>query len=275
MSPIRAEHIRDSVEWVRARMPGAPEVALVLGSGLGDYADGLPRRNSFSTADIPHYPVSTVEGHRGALVFAELGGRRLLALQGRIHLYECNDLTMVLYPILVAAGLGVTTLVVTNAAGGINRQFAPGDLMLITDQIDLMLERMPAGIPSSGRIRLYDETLTGRAEELALKRGIPVKRGVYAGVKGPSYETAAEVAMIHRLGGDAVGMSTVKEVLCASELGMRVLGISCITNKATGIGSARLDHAEVRDVAGRVRRDFALLLTDVIQGLGPAAKSSR
>ena len=255
-------------------MPRTPEVALVLGSGLGDYADGLTGRTSFPTADIPHYPVSTVEGHRGALVFAELGGRSLLAFQGRIHLYECNDQTMVLTPILIAAGLGVTTLVVTNAAGGINREFAPGDLMLITDQIDLMLERMPAGIPSSRHVRLYDENLTARAEELALKRGIPVRRGVYAGVKGPSYETAAEVEMIHRFGGDAVGMSTVKEVLCASELGMKVLGISCITNKATGIGAARLDHAEVREVAGRVRRDFALLLTDVIQDLGPAVKNS-
>jgi purine-nucleoside phosphorylase len=256
-------------------MPGTPDVALVLGSGLGDYADGLPGRTSLPTADIPHYPVSTVEGHRGALVFAELGGRRLLAFQGRIHLYECNDLTMVLYPIFVAAGLGVKALVVTNAAGGINRQFTPGDLMLITDQIDLMFERLPAGTPSARRTGLYDDVLTGRAEDLARKRGIPVRRGVYAGVKGPSYETTAEVEMIHRLGGDAVGMSTVKEVLCASELGMTVLGISCITNKATGIGSARLDHAEVRDVAGRVRRNFALLLTDIIQALGPVSKNLR
>jgi purine-nucleoside phosphorylase len=275
MNRIPAEHIRASVAWIRERMPGTPDVALVLGSGLGDYADGLPGRTSLPTADIPHYPVSTVEGHRGALVFAELGGKKLLAFQGRIHLYECNDLTMVLYPILVAAGLGVRALVVTNAAGGINRQFAPGDLMLITDQIDLMFERLPAGVPSARHTRLYDETLTGRAEELARKRGIPVRRGVYAGVKGPSYETAAEVEMIHRLGGDAVGMSTVKEVLCASELGMTVLGISCITNKATGIGSAPLDHAEVRDVAGRVRRDFALLLTDIIQALGQVSMNSR
>lgn len=275
MTPQRTDQLRASVDWVRERLPVPPDVALVLGSGLGDYADGLPGRISLPTRDIPHYPVSTVEGHRGALVFAELGGKRLLAFQGRIHLYECDDLTMVLYPIRVAAALGVPALIVTNAAGGINRQFAPGDLMLITDQIDLMFERMPAATPSSRHTGLYDAVMTARAEELARKRGIPVRRGVYAGVKGPSYETAAEVEMVHRLGGDAVGMSTVKEVLCASGLGMKVLGISCITNKATGIGSARLDHAEVRDVAGRVRRDFALLLTDVIQTLGPASKSLR
>jgi purine-nucleoside phosphorylase len=267
MTRVPAEHIQASVDWVRGRMPATPDVALVLGSGLGDYADGLSRRTFFPATDIPHYPVSTVEGHRGALVFAELGGRTVLALQGRIHLYECNDLTKVLYPILVAAGLGVRTLVVTNAAGGINRLFVPGDLMLITDQIDLMLERMPAGMAPSRRTRLYDEGLTRRAEELASARRIPVRRGVYAGVTGPSYETAAEVAMISRIGGDAVGMSTVKEVICASALGIRVLGISCITNKATGIGSAKLDHSEVRDVAGKVRRDFALLLTDVIRAL--------
>ena len=275
MTQATREHIHESIAWIRSRVPEPPEVALVLGSGLGDYADGLPRRTSLPTSAIPHYPVSTIEGHKGALVFGELGGRKLLALQGRIHFYECNDLSSVLYPIEVAAGLGAKTLIVTNAAGGINRHLVPGDLMLITDQIDLTFALMRQSSAASRRISLYDEELTTIAEAEALKRGITVKRGVYAGMKGPSYETAAEVEMVHRIGGDAVGMSTVKEVVLAARLGMKVLGISCITNKATGIGAAKLDHTEVRDVAGKVTRDFSLLLTDVIHALEQAATSSR
>jgi len=174
---------------------------------------------------------------------------------------------MVLFPIAVAAELGAGTLVVTNAAGGINRQFIPGDLMLISDQIDLTFHA--PGIPGvrGGKREMFDAGLTEQASRLAAARGLPIRRGVYAAVKGPSYETAAEVEMIHRLGGDAVGMSTVKEVALASALGMKVLGISCITNKATGIGSARLDHDEVRDVAARVSVHIGALLTDCISHL--------
>ena len=253
----------DSVRFLRSKLPAPPDIALVLGSGLGDYAESLPHRIIFPSGGIPSYPRSTVPGHKGQIVFAEIAGRKLIAFQGRIHLYECNDLPMVLYPIAVAAELGAGTLVVTNAAGGINRQFAPGDLMLITDQIDLTFHSQ--GIPGERGVReKFDSGLTERASRLAAVRGLPVRRGVYAAVKGPSYETAAEVEMIHRLGGDAVGMSTVKEVALASALGMSVLGISCITNKATGIGSSKLNHEEVTEVARRVKIHFAELLTDCI-----------
>ncbi len=257
----------ESVRFLRSQLPAPPDIALVLGSGLGDYAESLPRSIIIPSAGIPSYPKSTVPGHKGQIVFAELAGRNLIVFQGRMHLYECNDLSRVLFPIAVAAELGAGTLIVTNAAGGINRQFAPGDLMLITDQIDLTFQA--PGIPGDrrGNRDLYDHELTEHASRLASARGLSVQRGVYAAVKGPSYETAAEVEMIHRLGGDAVGMSTVKEVAFASALGMRVLGISCITNKATGIGSSKLDHEEVTEVAGRVKINFADLLTDCISGM--------
>ena len=254
----------EAVRFLRSKIPASPDIALVLGSGLGDYAESLPHRLIFPSGAIPSYPRSTVPGHKGQIVCAELAGRNLIAFQGRIHLYECNDISMVLFPIAVAAGLGAGTLIVTNAAGGINRQFAPGDLMLITDQIDLTLHSTGIG-GDRGRIRnLYDGRLTEHASRLAAVRGLPVRRGVYAAVRGPSYETAAEVEMIHRLGGDAVGMSTVKEVALASSLGMRVLGISCITNRATGTGGSKLNHQEVTEVARSVKVSFENLLTDCI-----------
>jgi purine-nucleoside phosphorylase len=254
----------DSVRFLRSKLPAPVDIALVLGSGLGDYAESLPRRLIIPSGGVPSYPRSTVPGHTGQIVFANLAGRNVIAFQGRMHLYECNDLSMVLFPIIVAAELGAGTLVVTNAAGGINRQFSPGDLMLITDQIDLTFHA--PGIPGKrqGTRDLFDPDMREHASRLAAVRGLPLRRGVYASVKGPSYETAAEVEMIHRLGGDAVGMSTVKEVALAGALGMKVLGISCITNKATGIGSSKLNHEEVTEVARKVKMHFADLLTDCI-----------
>jgi purine-nucleoside phosphorylase len=257
----------EAVAYLRSRLPAPPQIALVLGSGLGEYAESLPGSLTFPSGEIPSYPRSTVPGHKGRIVFAEIGGRSLIAFQGRIHLYECNDLSMVLFPIAVAAGLGARTLVVTNAAGGINRQFTPGDLMLITDQIDLTLHAETIPGERGWKREMFDPVLTEHASLLATERGLPVRRGVYAAVKGPSYETAAEVEMIYRLGGDAVGMSTVKEVAFASRLGMKILGISCITNKATGIGTTKLNHDEVTQVAEKVRTNFAHLLTDCISDM--------
>jgi purine-nucleoside phosphorylase len=242
MNPFASRPYDESVRFLQGKLPGAPDVALVLGSGLGDYAERLPGRLTFPSGAIPSYPRSTVPGHRGQIVFAELAGKKLIAFQGRFHLYECNDIAIVLFPVALAAALGARTLIVTNAAGGINRLLSPGDLMLITDQIDMTLHS--PGIPLRGGVTrdLYDRDLAEHASALAAARGLPLRRGVYAAVKGPSYETAAEVEMLHRLGGDAVGMSTVKEVALAAALGMRVLGISCITNKATGIGGSKLNH---------------------------------
>jgi purine-nucleoside phosphorylase len=264
------QHIQESVAFVRGVTDLRPTIGLVLGSGLGDFADTLPGNVSIDAASIPHYPASTVEGHRGRLVFSRLpSGTITLAFQGRVHFYESRNIDTVTFPLRLAYALGVRTLLITNAAGGINREFSPGDLMLITDQLNFTWEntlRTITGPSRTGR-QLYDPVLRERAEAIASSLGLQIRTGIYAGVKGPSYETAAEVEMIRRVGGDVVGMSTVFEVHLASAHGMRVLGISCITNKATGTGGGKLNHREVTDVANRVRHDFALLLNEILQQL--------
>ncbi len=270
MDPLQ-RHISESVSFIQGKTSQRPSVGLVLGSGLGDFADTLPGAIPIATSAIPHYPASTVVGHKGRLVFSTLGsGLSVVAFQGRVHFYESRDVRTVVFPIHLAHALGVRVLLITNAAGGINREFSPGDLMLISDQLNLTWVNSLRSLGDRMRTkdRLYDAELLARAARTAARFGIRLKTGVYAGVKGPSYETAAEVEMIRRLGGDVVGMSTVLEVHVASMLGMRVLGISCITNKATGIGETRLSHQEVTEVANRVRHDFALLLNGILQALG-------
>ena len=262
------EKLQASTEYVRSRLPSSPAVAAVLGSGLSDLFDTLPVAVSFPTSRIPHFPVGSVEGHKGMLLVLKLDGRDLLVFQGRTHFYEHRDTDAVLYPVYLAESLGVRTLVVTNAAGGVNRAFKAGDIMIITDQINLTGLRLTWEETRSGtRSQLYSPTLIDKTVTLASSVGVEVKTGVYVGVKGPSYETAAEVEMIRRMGGDAVGMSTVLEVEFASTRGIEVLGISCITNLATGISSARLSHHEVTEAANRVKKNLALLLTSTITDL--------
>lgn len=258
-----------AVAAIQEHAPFQPEIAVVLGSGLGGFTESLSCNAVIQTESIPGYPRSTVEGHRGELVFCTASGRRLLAFRGRVHFYESGDVNALLFPIRVAAALGARILIITNAAGGVNRTFVPGDLMLISDHIDLTGETCPEPGGSKTNGAPYDQQLVRIAENTANQIGVRVVRGVYAGVKGPSYETAAEIEMIHRIGGDAVGMSTVLEVALASSLGMRVLGISCITNKATGTSSAKLSHEEVTIVANQVREQFSRLLTHVIKALPP------
>jgi purine-nucleoside phosphorylase len=237
----------------------------VLGSGLGDFADGLWDKVVFDTGAIPRYPRSSVAGHKGRIVFGRTGRRDVLVFQGRLHFYECGDLSIVLHPVHVAAALGVKTLIVTNAAGGVNRSFRPGDLMLIEDQINMTFEHLPGAAAGEQTVDLFSPRLRRIAMEAAGRRGISLRTGVYAGVKGPSYETAAEVEFLRRVGADAVGMSTVFETRRAVRLGMEVLGLTCITNLATGIGAERLSHAEVTEVGLKVRKVFGGLLEDVIE----------
>lgn len=261
-------HIDQAVSFIRERIPSRPDLAVILGSGLGGFADALRDPVTVPSHEIPHYPRSTVEGHKGELVFGMLGSKRVLAVRGRVHFYESGSLDTVLFPVRILAALGTRTLVITNAAGGVNRTFIPGDLMVLSDQLNLTGMGLPAGAPRDrGTADYYDPSLRRLALETAERLGIRVVTGSYAGVKGPSYETAAEVEMVHRLGGDAVGMSTVMETAMAVALGMSVLGISCITNKATGTSSAKLDHAEVTEVANRVKEHFALLLREIIAGI--------
>jgi purine-nucleoside phosphorylase len=257
--------IGEAVAYLRTRIPVTPDVAVILGSGLGGFAEALTDQTAVQSSQIPHYPHSTVEGHKGELVFGKLGSKRVLAVRGRVHFYETGDLDTVLFPVRLIAELGIPELVITNAAGGINRTFVPGDLMVITDQLNMTGMALPPDITmeTPGK-RFYDPELSALVLETAAGLGLRVVAGVYAGMKGPSYETGAEVEMLHRLGGDAVGMSTVLETALASALGLRVLGITCITNKATGTSPAKLDHSEVTAVANRVREHFSVLLSNVV-----------
>ena len=261
------QHILESITFIRRTSALEPEIALVLGSGLGEFADSVNPASSIPTPEIPHYPRSTVAGHKGRLILGTLRGKSVVALQGRVHFYESGSADSVRYPVRTVHALGAKVLIVTNAAGGVNRDYVPGDLMLIADQMNLAGRVSP--LPERDRHQgpVYDVELLRLAEEASERLGMRVRRGVYAGMRGPSYETGAEVEMVHRLGSDAVGMSTVLEVELAVSLGMRVLGISCITNKATGVGDNKLNHDEVTVVANRVKDNFGRLLTEIIGSL--------
>ncbi|MBI4811093.1 MAG: purine-nucleoside phosphorylase, partial [Ignavibacteriales bacterium] len=248
--------------FIRRQINIRPKIAIILGSGLGEFAESISKPIIIKTNTIPHYPCSTVEGHKGNLIFGRLKKVSTLIFQGRVHFYETGDINTVLYPIRVAASLGIKTMLITNAAGGINRSFKPGDLMLIKDQINLTFENSLTNTRRhSIHEPLYDSSLQEIIRNVAHIKQIHLKEGIYCGIKGPSYETAAEVEMIQRMGADAVGMSTVNEVTLATALGIRVASISCITNLSTGILNQKLTHEEVTDVASMVRQTFSELVS--------------
>jgi purine-nucleoside phosphorylase len=253
---------------VALRLPSdASPVAVILGSGLGAFAERLASATSVPFEKLPGFPAPTVPGHRGRLVAGELAGVPVLALQGRIHGYEGYDAPTVAFPARVLGVLGSRALVVTNAAGGVNPDFAPGDLMRIADHLDLS-GRNPLIGPNEDALgprfpdlsRAYDPRLAEALEAAARESKIALRRGVYAHLPGPSYETPAEVRMLRLLGADAVGMSTVPEVIVAAHQSVPCCGISCITNAAAGISQTPLSHEEVVEVAKRVEGTFAQLL---------------
>jgi purine-nucleoside phosphorylase len=257
-----SDDVRAAAEYIRRGTPLRPRAALVLGSGLGEFAETLRDGVTFRSSDIPDYPLSTVEGHKGSVVLGNVGNLPLLCFQGRTHFYETRNVAGVLFPVRLAHELQTQLFVVTNAGGGVNRQLEPGDLMAISDQVDLTGIRMEEALPPAfihGPV--FDRELIARLEYVAARLGIRITRGIYVGVRGPSYETAAEIEMITRLRGDAVGMSTVLETAAAARFGMRVLGISCITNKATGLSPHRLHHTEVTEVANAIKTDFSRLIS--------------
>ena len=259
----------ESVDYVTRTVSAPVCLAVVLGSGLGGFADSLPAPKVIETRDIPHFPRSGVIGHRGRLVFSSPDAVATLVFQGRSHIYESGDPEQAVYPIQVARRLGAQLIILTNAAGGVNRNFVPGDLMAITDQINLTgIPAFKAGIAGMRRGSPYSSRLLKRADEVAGDLCIRLHHGVYVGVKGPSYETPAEVNMVLRLGGDAVGMSTVLEAELGASLGMRVLGISCITNMASGIRLQKLDHREVTSIGERIETAFTAFLRGIIKTLG-------
>ncbi len=273
-SPYGADAARRAADAVRGRLGvAAPACAVVLGSGLGALADDLEGARRVPFAEVPGFPEATVQGHAGALVAGTLGGREVLLLAGRFHLYEGHPPQLAGFPVRVLRALGAGTLFVSNAAGGVRRTLAPGDLMVIADHLNLMFRNPLAGPVEEGDVRFpdltdpYDARLRRLLREAARAARVPVQEGVYAGLLGPTYETPAEVRMLERLGADAVGMSTVPEVLVARALGMRVAGVSCITNLASGVTSAPLDHAEVLAVGREASARFRALVTEFVARL--------
>lgn len=268
-----AADIAAAVDAIRARDARVPDVALILGSGLGALAEAMDDATALPFGDVPGFPEPGVVGHGGRLVIGTLEGVACVTLQGRFHLYEGHDPATVALPTRVMLALGARTLVVTNAAGGINRSFRAGDLMLIEDHINLMGRNPLTGPVLEGETRFpdmsraYDERLLQLAERAASRDGVSLVRGVYGAVPGPSYETPAEVRMLERLGADAVGMSTVPEVIVARARGVPVLGISLISNAAAGISEQPLSHDEVVAAGREAESRFAMLVRGVLAEL--------
>ena len=265
--------VQDAVAFLRARIDRVPRAMIVLGSGLGALGDEIENATRIPFAEIPGFPASAVEGHKGMFVAGRLAGVDVVALQGRFHLYEGHDARTAALPIRALAALGARTLIVSNAAGALNPAFAPGTLMIIDDHINLMWRNPLVGPVRSGEVRFpdmsrpYDPQLQALAERIALEQRIAVARGVYLAVLGPSYETPAEIRMFRKLGGDAVGMSTIPEVIAARALGVRVLGISLITNAAAGATGEPLSHAEVIEAGREASGRFTTLVRGVIENL--------
>jgi purine-nucleoside phosphorylase len=266
-----ASAAREAAAVVRERLGvQSPACGIVLGSGLGALADDLEDARRIPFAEVPGFPTATVAGHAGALIAGALGGREVVALAGRFHMYEGHPAALAGFPVRVLHALGADTLFVSNAAGGVRRTLAPGDLMIIADHVNLMFRNPLIGPLQDGDVRFpdmsdaYDRDLRVRLREAARSIGVAVQEGVYFGLLGPSYETPTEVRMLERLGADAVGMSTVPEVIVAKALGMRVAGVSCITNLACGIGQHPLNHAEVLEVGQRVSAQFRALVREFV-----------
>ncbi len=266
--------IQEAAQLIKTRITELPEVGIVLGSGLGIYVDHIENRVTIPYTDIPHFHRTTVEGHEGQLIFGRVRGKTVVALSGRLHAYEGHAMEDVVLPIRVLALLGIKTLFVTNASGGINADFHPGDLVLIEDHINLS-GRNPLVGPNLAELgprfpdmsEAYHPALRQLLRASGAKHGVQLKSGVYCWMLGPTYETPAEIRMLSRLGGDMVGMSTVPEVIAAAHLGIRVAGVACITNYAAGLRPEKLNHADVKHVAQKAMVAFAAVLTETIGGL--------
>ena len=262
---------KEAAQYIKDQGVDTLEVGLILGSGLGELADEIEDRVVIQYTDIPSFPVSTVEGHAGQLVCGTLGGKKVIALQGRFHYYEGYTMEVVTFPIRVMSELGVESMIVTNAAGGVNRDFTPGDLMMITDHINFFGTNPLIGANDEEQgprfpdlSQAYDLEYQTFIKEAASELDLPLKEGVYFGMTGPTYESPAEIRMINTLGGDSVGMSTAPEVIVARHAGIRVAGISCITNFAAGLGG-ELNHEDVIEVSTKIRSSFKSLVVTLLE----------
>jgi len=271
------DQIREAASFLqKAISEPSPEIAVILGSGLGAFAEGLDNRTVVEMSDICHWPVPTVEGHRGRVISGKAGSVPILALQGRVHFYEGYSVQEVVFPVRVLKEIGVKSLIITNAAGSLNPNFAIGDIMIITDHINFMFTNPLIGPPvSSSGPRFpdmsepYDSEYITIAESAGRDLNIPLKKGILIACTGPSYETAAEVKMMQSFGADAVCMSTVPEVIAGVQMGLRILGISCITNMGTGLSKKKLAHREVEKVSRSMEETFVKLIKEIISRIYP------
>ena len=266
------ESCRQTEQQLRQKIHKTPYIAIVLGSGLGSLANFMQNKLEIPYEEILNFPKTTVPGHEGRLIFGELGGRDIVAMKGRFHHYEGWDMSQVVFPLRVFKLLGIDNLILTNAAGGINTQFKPGDLMLIKDHIGFLADNPLRGInmdqfgprfPDMSQI--YDREMADISYDCAARLHCELRRGVYAYAKGPSLETPAEIKALRTLGADAVGMSTVPEAITARHMGMKVLGISCITNMAAGVLKQTLNHEEVMETGRKVEEKFAALVSEIVK----------
>lgn len=267
-----SEEIKKTAAWLEARIEGfRPEVGIVLGTGLGDFAERIDARYVFEYKEIPGFPVSTVEGHKGRLIFGEIEGRRVVAMQGRFHYYEGYDMKQVTFPVRVMKALGIRTLFVSNAAGGMNKEFRVGDIMIITDHINLFPENPLRGKNDNNlgprfpaMTEAYNHELVALADAIAAEKNIRVMHGVYVGVTGPTFETPAEYEFFRIIGGDAVGMSTVPEVIVANHAGMKVFGVSVITDLGGKDVTEVPTHEEVQKAAEAAQPKMMEIMRELV-----------
>mgnify|MGYP002761886119 FL=1 len=272
---ITYEELQAAASYVRARLPYTPRVALVLGSGLGDFADRLTIDAKISYGEIPHFPVSTVAGHDGCFLLGKVEACPVIIMKGRVHYYEGYSMQEVVMPVRVMRMLGAETLILTNAAGGINSSYKPGTLVRITDQIGSFVPStlIGANIEAFGTrfpdmSHVYDAELGDRLDAVAKMQGIELEEGIYLQTTGPNYETPAEIRMFRTLGADLVGMSTACEAMTARHAGMRIVGVSCVTNMAAGMSTGELNHKEVQETADKIAEDFQTLIYKFIAEIG-------
>lgn len=274
MSTSMKKMMSVAAAYITEKAKMTPKVGLILGSGLGVLADYMENAVTLKYEDIPYFPTSTVEGHAGELLVGELKGIPVILMKGRFHMYEGYAPEITAFPVRVMKQLGVERVLVTNAAGGVNLEYEPGDLMLISDHLNLTGKSPLVGTNEAeigprfpDMSEAYSKALRQMAHEVAASQGITLREGVYAGMLGPAYETPAEIRMLRTLGADAVGMSTVAEVIVASHAGMEVLGMSCISNMAAGILDQPLSHSEVMETTDRVRETFLNLVLAIVPKL--------
>lgn len=264
------ERIQETAAYLKSKIHTQPETAIILGSGLGRLADEITDKHEISYTDIPNFPISTVEGHSGKLIFGKLGNKDIMAMQGRFHFYEGYSMKEVTFPVRVMRELGIQTLFVSNAAGGMNPDFEIGDLMIITDHINFFPEHPLRGknIPYGPRFpdmsEAYNKELIAKADAIAQEKGIKVQHGIYIGTQGPTYETPAEYKMFRILGADAVGMSTVPEVIVANHCGIRVFGMSVITDLGVEGKIVEVTHEEVQKAADQAQPLMTTIMRELI-----------